>query len=283
MKTGLVLEGGAMRGLFTAGVLDVLMEHHLKFDGAIGVSAGAAFGVNYKSQQIGRVLRYNLRYAHDKRLASWQSWLKTGDLYGADFCYRELPCELDVFDTAAFTKNPMSFWCVATDIQNGQPVYHKMHDGKTADLQWIRASSSIPVFARPVAIDNRYYWDGGVSDSIPLRFFQSRGYEKNIVILTQPLNYRKVDRHNFALLELLLHKYPHVLADLRTRNDDYNEVLAEIIAQEESGQTLAIRPPFALDIGTVEKDRTKIKQTYEIGRQVAEQRLPEIKAYLRHD
>ncbi|MCI6882292.1 MAG: patatin family protein, partial [Lactobacillus johnsonii] len=191
MKKGLVMEGGAMRCMFTAGVIDTLMKAGIDFDGAIGVSAGAAFGCNYKSRQIGRVLRYNVKYASDPRLSSWQSWLKTDDLYGADFCYRELPVELDVFDTAAFQKNPMDFWCVATDINNGEAVYHKLISGKEADLQWIRASSSIPVFARPVEIGSRKYWDGGISDSIPIKFFEKIGYDKNVVILTQPLSYRK--------------------------------------------------------------------------------------------
>ncbi len=202
MKKGLVMEGGAMRCMFTAGVIDTLMKEKIKFDGAIGGSAGAAFGCNYKSRQIGRVLRYNMKYARDPRLSSWQSWLKTGDLYGADFCYRELPVKLDIFDTSAFQKNPMDFWCVATDINNGEAIYHKLILGKEADLQWIRASSSIPVFARPVEIGSRKYWDGGISDSIPIKFFEKIGYQKNVVILTQPLSYRKEASKLYPALEL---------------------------------------------------------------------------------
>lgn len=280
MKTGLVLEGGAMRGLFTAGVQDVLLENKIKFDGAIGVSAGAAFGVNLKSHQDGRVLRYNVRYAHDPRLASWQSWFKTGDLYGADFCYRQLPEELDVFDTAAFEADPMEFWCVATDIKTGEPVYHKLVKGKTADLQWIRASSSIPVFARPVKIGNRYYWDGGVSDSIPLNFFEKRGYDHNVVVLTQPKSYRKVNKHTYPFLKVILHKYPEVLKRLKTRTQDYNSVLDEIQEQEKTGQVFAIRPPEPLNIGTMEKDPDELKRVYEIGRQTMFEHLSELKDYV---
>lgn len=126
VKTGLVLEGGAMRGLFTAGVIDVLMENNIKFDGAVGVSAGAAFGVNYKSHQIGRVLRYNLKFAGDPRFASWKSWRKSGNLYGANFCYPLIPDKLDKFDKETFAKDPMEFWCVATNAETGKAVYHKL-------------------------------------------------------------------------------------------------------------------------------------------------------------
>ena len=125
MKTGLVLEGGAMRGLFSAGVMDVLMEHQITFDGAIGVSAGAAFGCNYKSRQPGRVIRYNTMYAKDPRYCSLRSFLRTGDLFRADFCYHELPKKLDVFDAEAFQQNPMEFYVVCTDIQTGKAVYRK--------------------------------------------------------------------------------------------------------------------------------------------------------------
>lgn len=278
---GLVLEGGAMRGMFTAGVLDVLMENNIHFDGGIGVSAGACFGVNYKSRQIGRVLRYNRKYAGDKRLASWESWLKTGDLYGADFCYRVLPTELDVFDAKTFAENPMAFWCVATDINLGRPVYYKMNKGRDRDLQWIRASSSIPVFARPVPIAGHYYWDGGVSDSIPIAFFQRHGYNKNVVILTQPKNYCKHFHTNtYRFLQVALRKYPKVLRDLKNRAKNYNLTLEKLLREEKSGQTFVIRPPFALEIGTVEKDPRKIEMIYDVGRCEAEKQISALKKYL---
>lgn len=281
MKKGLVMEGGAMRCMFTAGVIDTLMKEKIKFDGAIGVSAGAAFGCNYKSEQIGRVLRYNIKYAHDPRLSSWQSWLKTGDLYGADFCYRELPVKLDIFDTNAFQKNPMDFWCVATDIDNGEAVYHRLLSGKEADLKWIRASSSIPVFARPVEIGTRKYWDGGISDSIPIKFFEKIGYQKNVVILTQPLSYRKEASKLYPALELVLHKYPAVLKKLKTRATDYNDVLSYIRKKEVQGKILVIRPPYPLDIGTMKKDPKELKRVYNIGVKEAQNCLKAVQSYLK--
>jgi predicted patatin/cPLA2 family phospholipase len=186
MKKGLVLEGGAMRGLFTAGVTDVLMENGIRFDGAAGVSAGAAFGCNYKSHQPGRVLRYNKRFCNYWRYSGYRSLLLTGDIYGADFCYRKVPLELDKFDLDTFRNDPMEFYVVATDCATGEASYHKMTDYDEENMLWLRASASMPVASRPVKIGDRHYLDGGMSDSIPLEFMQKIGYGKNVVILTQP-------------------------------------------------------------------------------------------------
>ena len=191
MKTGLVMEGGAMRGLFTAGVIDVMMEEEIEFDGAIGVSAGAAFGCNYKSKQIGRALRYNINYCKDKRYCSMKSLITTGNLYGAEFCYHELPDKLDIFDCETFENNPMEFYLVCTDVLTGKPVYKKCEKADYDCLEWMRASASMPLASKVVEIDGYKMLDGGVSDSVPLKYFESIGYDRNIVILTQPKSYRK--------------------------------------------------------------------------------------------
>lgn len=191
MKSGLVLEGGAMRGMYSAGVTDILMENSVKFDAAIGVSAGAAFGCNYKSNQPGRAVRYNMKYCRDPRYVSLFSLVKTGDLYGADFCYNELPLKLDPFDRQSFRCNPMEFYVVCTDAVTGKAVYHKCADGDYIDMQWIRASASMPVVSRLVPLDGRLLSDGGAADLIPVKWFSSIGYEHCVVILTQPLGYRK--------------------------------------------------------------------------------------------
>jgi len=179
MKRGLVLEGGAMRGLFTAGVLDVFMENNVKFDGIVGVSAGACFGCNYKSGQPGRVIRYNRRFARDPRYCSWTSLVRTGDLFNADFCYRELPMALDVFDAAAYAANPMEFHVVATDCATGKAVYRRLGKADDESFRWIQASASMPLVSRPVRIGSGEYLDGGLSDGIPLRYFESLGYSRN--------------------------------------------------------------------------------------------------------
>ena len=164
-----------MRGMFTAGVMDVLMEAGIVFDGAVGVSAGAAFGCNYKSGQIGRVLRYNTRFVRDKRYCGWRVLLRTGDMFSADFCYGEVPRYLDPFDFDAYGKNPMEFYLVCTDMETGEAVYHKYEGWEDAGFDWIRASASMPLVSRPVEIGGRKLLDGGIADSIPVKFFEGLG------------------------------------------------------------------------------------------------------------
>ncbi len=280
MKKGLVMEGGGMRGLFTAGVIDVLLENGISFDGAVGVSAGACFGCNYKSRQIGRVLRYNIKYCKDKRYCSFENLIKTGDLFSADFCYRELPYELDVFDYKAFEENPMEFFVTATDIETGKPVYHKCKDGKDEDLLWFRASASMPLAARTVEIDGKKLLDGGIADSIPLEFFENMGYEKNVVILTQPKGYVKSKNKLIFLMKLVFSKYPKLIETLKKRHNVYNSQIKHILESEKAGRAFVICPPEKLPVGRVEHDPEILKKAYNIGRQEAQQKLESIKAFL---
>ena len=279
--TGLVLEGGAMRGLFTAGVLDVLLENGVAFDGMIGVSAGAAFGCNYKARQIGRVLRYNLRYCRNWRYCSFRSLLLTGDLFGAKFCYRDLPNELDPFDNPTFDENPMPFWLVATDVETGKAVYRRMDRAGDECSDWIRASSSMPLVSRPVELEGRRYLDGGIADSIPLRAFEERGYERNVVVLTQPEDYVKAPSSGMGLMRLALGKYPNLLKTLANRHVQYNETTAYIRKREAEGAALVIRPKTKLDIGRVEHDAEKIRAVYQLGREAGLEKLDVIKNFLK--
>ena len=191
MKRGLILEGGAMRGLFTAGIIDVMMEHDLWPDGIVGVSAGAAFGCNYKSRQPGRAIRYNKRFAKDARYSGLRSLLSTGDYFNAEFAYHIVPREYDLFDDKAFDANPLEFVCVCTDVETGQPVYKQLSKCSETTYDWIRASASMPLCSRVVCLEGYKLLDGGVSDSIPLEWAETNGYERNVVILTQPRGYRK--------------------------------------------------------------------------------------------
>ena len=279
-KQGLVLEGGAMRGLFTAGVMDVLMENGIVFDGIVGVSAGAAFGCNYKSGQIGRVLRYNTTYCQDWRYCSFRSLIKTGDLYGADFCYHELPEQLDLFDDEAFQKNPADFYAVCTDCESGEPVYKKIQSAQYTDLEWIRASASMPLVSRIVDINGQKLLDGGIADSIPLRFMENSGYSNNVVVLTQPRSYRKKKNSLLPLMKLALKKYPKVVDAMARRHINYNETLDYIRKQEQAGKVFVISPDEKLDIGRTEKDPDKLRAVYAIGRKAAEAKLGELKRFL---
>lgn len=279
-KTGLILEGGAMRGMFTAGVLDVMMENNIKVDGAVGVSAGAAFGCNYKSNQIGRAIRYNTKYVRDKRYCSLHSLLTTGNIYNTDFCYGEVPLELDVFDFAAYDSDPMEFYVVCTDVTTGEAIYHRYEGRSDHGFDWIRASASMPLVSQIVEIDGLKLLDGGIADSIPVRYFESIGYHRNIAVLTQPEGYQKIRNKLMPLIALKYRKYPKLVAAMANRHTVYNETLACIAEKEKRGELLIIRPEEALPVSRMEKDPQKLQAAYEIGRKTAGARLSQIMAYL---
>lgn len=281
MKTGLILEGGAMRGIFSAGVMDVMMENGIRFDGIIGVSAGAAFGVNYKSGQIGRAIRYNAKYCHDKRYCGIGPLLKTGNLFNTDFCYGEVPLKLDIFDFDAFEKDPTTFYITCTDVESGKPVYHEYTGRKDHGFDWIRASASLPLVSQIVEIDGAKLLDGGISDSIPVAYFESIGYSKNVVILTQPQNYRKEKNRMLPLIRMKYRKYPNLIKALENRHLMYNAELDLIAKQEKRGELFVIRPDSPLPVKRAEKDPAKLKACYEIGRQTAEKELARLIAFMK--
>lgn len=280
MKTGLVLEGGAMRGLFTAGVIDVMMERGITFDGLVGVSAGSSFGCNYKSRQPGRVLRYNLRYGRDPRYMGLRSLLTTGNLVGAEFAYHTLPLELDIFDIDAFERNPMEFHLVCTDVVTGAPVYYKMDRVDRDSLEWLRASASMPVLTRPVRVDDgRRMLDGGISDSIPLAYFQHCGFTHNVVVLTQPRDFRKKPAPRW-LFRLLMPYAPAIAEAMGRRHIMYNAQLDYLTAQEALGRTLVIAPDTPLPIGRTDTDPAKMTEVYHIGRAAGERHIEAVRAFL---
>ncbi len=280
VKKGLILEGGAMRGMFTCGVVDVLMENEIHFDGAAGISAGAVFGCNYKSGQIGRAIRYNKNYCRDPRYCSFRSLIMTGDLYGADFCYRELPEVLDPFDTETFEKNPVEFYVGATNVENGKCIFHKCSDGKGKDVQWMQASASMPLASRPVAIDGYLLLDGGISDSVPFKFMESKGYNRNLIILTQPDGFVKKKSGVIPLLKLTSRKYPAIIKAMARRHEMYNRQMDEIKEREEKGISFVIRPPEALGISRTERNPEELERVYQMGRREAERRLPELRRFM---
>ena len=280
MKTGLIMEGGAMRGMFTAGVLDVLMENGLVTDGAIGVSAGAVFGCNYKSHQIGRVIRYNTEYCNDKRYASFKNLLKTGNLYSEQFCYHEVPEKLDPFNEAAFAASPMDFFVVCTDVKTGEPIYHKCRKGDAEDVLWMEASASMPLAAKIVKIGHYGLLDGGVADSIPVRFFESIGYKRNLIILTQPKGYTKKKNKLLPAIRAKYFRYPAFVEAVADRHERYNETLSYISMLEQAGKDYVIRPPIPLEIGAMERDPAQLRRVYETGRAVAQIQVEKIRDFL---
>ena len=279
-KTGLVMEGGAMRGMFTAGVLDVMMENGIDFDGAMGVSAGAVFGCNFKSKQIGRSIRYNLRFCDDPRYCSLESLMKTGDLYGVQFCYDEIPNKLDPFDVKTYRENPMPFYAVCTNIETGKAIHKRLDNGDARDMEYFRASASMPVVSRIVEVDGYKLLDGGITDSIPLLSMERRGYPRNVVILTQPLGFVKKKSGMLPLLRVTMRDYPYTIKAMEVRHIRYNRQAAYVRQQELAGSAFVIRPPHSLDISRTEHDPAELRRVYDIGRAEMESRLTEMKEFL---
>ena len=280
MKYGLVMQGGAMRGLFTAGVIVVLMENNIAFDAAVGVSAGAAFGCNYKSGQIRRAIRYNTRFCRDKRYCSALSLIKTGDMFGAEFCYHTLPEKLDIFDKEAFNASPMDFWVVCTDITTGKAVYHKCGAICYDELEWIRASASMPLAARIVEVGGYSLLDGGIADVLPLRFMESRGCERNVVILTQPRDYVKKPMSAINLIKIRYRRYPELVRAIGNYHKMYNSETKYIFSAENEGRAFVIAPPEKLPIGHTEHDPDVMREVYRIGRRIASEKLEALQGFM---
>ncbi|MBQ8182004.1 MAG: patatin family protein [Ruminococcus sp.] len=281
MKNGLVLEGGAMRGLFTAGIIDVFMENDIAFDGAVGVSAGAAFGCNYKSDQPRRVIRYNTRFCRDKRFCSVHSLIKTGDMFGAEFCYHEIPEKLDLFDFETYRNSPMKFYAVCTDVNTGMPVYHRCDTMNDTELEWIRASASMPMASRIVSVDGYNMLDGGISDSIPLKFMEKNGYERNVVILTQPRGYTKSKNSLLPLMKVVYRKYPALLKTIENRHIMYNNQLKYVRKAEKESRAYVIAPDEKLPVKRVEHDPEVLLEVYRIGRMAGMKHLASIRDFLK--
>ena len=264
MKVGLVLEGGGMRALFTAGVLDALLDvKELDIDGIIGVSAGALFGANYISGQKERAIRYNKKYARDKRYMGLHSWITTGNAVNKDFAFYELPFKLDVFDQEKFKESKIEFHVVMTNVENGQAEYVLIED-VFEQMEYLRATSALPFASKIIEINGKKYLDGGISDSIPIDYCQSLGYDKIILVLTRPENSYKEDKLNF-LYKLVYRKYPNLVERLINMGKDYEVVLKKIKNLETESKVFVIRPPKVLKIGRLEKNEDKIQNVYDIG------------------
>ena len=276
---GLVLEGGGFRGMYTCGVIDVFMENGICFDEVVGVSAGAAFGCNIKSKQIGRALRYNKRFCRDSRYSGLKSFIKTGDLYNKEFAYGIVPTILDPFDTKTFRENPLKFTVVCTDIHTGNPVYHEIQNGDATDIEWIRASASIPIVSKPVKLDGYELLDGGVSDSIPVNWMLERS-DKTVIVLTRDKSYHKEPMKYIHLLKKAFKEYPNLQKALGNRYIVYNKTLDEIEQLEREGKVFVIRPSKPIACAMIEKDPDHLQEIYDIGRRDALHYLEDLKKYL---
>ena len=280
MKKGLVLEGGAMRGIYTAGVLDVFLENGIEFDGVAGVSAGAVHGCSYVSKQQGRSIRYYKKYCKDKRFMSWYSFFTTGNVVGTKFCYDELPNKLEVFNNDAFEKSDINFYVGATNCETGEGELILCDSLRGDDIHYIRASASMPFVSQIVEINEKKYLDGGIGDSIPVKKMMKEGYGKNVVVLTRAEGYRKKPEMA-TLAKLVYKKYPKLVESIINRHNMYNETIDEIDRLEKENKIVVIRPSEDLKISRMEHDKEKITMQYELGRKDALAKLEEIKSYIK--
>ncbi len=278
MRVGLVLEGGAMRGMYTAGVIDSFLDHGVDVDAILGVSAGACFGCNLFSKQHGRVLRYNQRFAGDPRNISFRSMITTGDIVNKEFAYYVIPTKYDVFDEEAFEAHGGEYWVVVTNVETGEAEYMQMHH-LLGDIEMMRASASMPFCSKLVPINGKNYLDGGIADSIPVRKALEMGFDKVIVVLTQPADYVKKPM-NPLMIKAFYRKYPNLCKTLIERHNRYNQQAADVAQLEKEGRVFVIRPHEALNIKRLEKDPKELARVHGIGLADGEKTMAALKAYL---
>lgn len=278
MKVGLVLEGGAMRGMFTAGVLDIFLDHHIQIDGVVSVSAGALFGVNLLSKQRGRALRYNLQFLNDTRYISLKNWFSEGNIVSKNFAFYEVPFQHDIFDNQTFKHANIPFYATLTNVETGQAEYHLIED-VFAQMETLRATSALPYFSKMVEVNGQYYLDGAESDSIPVDFCQTLGFDKLIVILTRPAGYRKTPSFKW-LSQWVYRDYPNLVETMQNRYQKYNDTLDKIEQQHQTGEIFMIRPSQNLAIKRLENDPQKIQAMYDLGVQDAMSQLDSLLHYL---
>ena len=276
-RIALVLEGGAMRGLYSAGVLDVFMQNNINADVVYGVSAGALFGLNYKSRQIGRALRYNLRFAHEKNYMGLYSLITTGDIMNRDFCFNKLVYELDKLDFDTYKNNTVEFYAVVTNMYSGKPEYIKIDDA-AQDMEYFRASGSMPFVSKPVEIDGNLYLDGAMSDAVPFKKVLDTNCEKIVVVLTRPLGYRK--KKSYLPYKLFYGKFPNLVETAKSYYKEYNETMDLIEKYESQNKIIVLRPSKLIKMKRVEKDKNKLQSIYNLGVSDCIQKLDKIKEYV---
>ncbi|WP_314237228.1 patatin family protein [Abiotrophia defectiva] len=284
MRIGMVFEGGGMRGLYSAGVLDSLMAAQIPVDEIVAVSAGALFGVNYVSGQVGRAWRYNKRYLGDKRYMSLSSWLKTGNYVNKDFAYYQVPMTLDPFDNERFKASPTRFHAVVTHVASGKAEYALIEDAFD-QMEVLRASSALPFVSKMIQLDaspdltGGAYLDGGISDSIPVHYARQLDVDKLIVVLTRPASYRKATRSN-PLYSIVYRRFPALVQALNQRGYHYNQTLDQIETMEAQGELFVIRPSAHLEVGRFERDIRVLESLYNLGRQDGQNQINPLEIYL---
>ena len=281
-QAGLILEGGGMRGIYTAGVLDAFLDKDIEFSSIYAVSAGACHACSYISKQRNRAFRIGVDYLDDPRYCGWRSFLKTGDIFGADFSYEKIPNVLEPFDYETFDRYKGKFYAVVTNVETGQPEYKRITDAER-QLWAVRASASLPLVSRTIAVNGKFYLDGGVSDSIPIRKSVEDGNDKNVVVLTRDASYRKEANPLMPLMKLRYPGKKEFLDTAETRHIHYNEVLSFLEEEEKAGRVFIIRPEYQVAVKRIEKDREKLEELYRQGYEDGMRRMDDMIAYLEQE
>ncbi len=279
MKTGLVLEGGGMRCLYTSGILDTFLQNNIEFDGVIGVSGGALFGIDFVAKQKGRSITYTRKYAGDSRYMGIKSLITTGNIVNRDFAYYQVPRKLDIFNDETFQESPTQFYATVTNVSTGKAEYMKI-DSVFKQTEVLRATSAMPLLSKMILLDNgQYYLDGAISDSIPLEAMKQLGYDRIVVILTRTHDYVKKPYSKF-LMHVAYSKYPNLLETLMHRHEIYNEQLANIREQERNGEIVVLRPSANIKMRKTERNPNVMQSMYDLGKHDANLQLSEVKQFL---
>ena len=282
-NTAIVVEGGGMRGAYTGGILDVFNENGIKFGGAVGTSAGVTHLCSFLSEQIGRNFRIDTIHSKSKKYMSWGNLIRTGEFFEVDYCYRQIPYEIDPFDMENFAEacKTTEFYACSSNLETGGAEYLRVMDYRTEhDMNAVRASASLPLMSHIVEVDGMKLLDGGIADSIPFAAMDQKGYRKQVVLLTQPAGFQKKPNSMIPLFKLVYRKYPKFIEAATDRHVRYNACLEQIAEREKKGEFFVFRPSKAMQISRLEKDKSKLVDLYNLGRSDAESQLTELKKFL---
>jgi len=279
-QVGLVLEGGGMRGVYTAGILEFFLEQDLYFPYVIGVSAGACNAASYLSKQKGRNKTVTIEYASDPRYISWKNYFKNRQFFGMDFIFDEIPNKHVPYHYDVFYNNPSEFVVGTTDCLTGEPIYFKKQDYEMDLLTVLRASSSLPFIAPEIRFKDKILLDGGISDPIPIKKAQKDGFKKNIVILTRNEGYLKKPSKFHFLINRKYPEYKGLQHSLRKRYQIYNETVSYLENEEKAGNALIIRPSKPLKVGRMERNPERLEELYNQGYEDAKNSMSSILNYI---
>lgn len=277
---GLVLEGGGMRGVYTAGILEYFMEQDLYFPYVVGVSAGACMAASYLSRQMGRNRTVNIDYVNHPNYLSFRNFVKHKQLFGMDFIFDEIPNKHVPYDYDTFYQSKEEFVVGTTDCETGEPMYFKKEEYGHDMLKVIRASSSLPFVAPIIEFKGRKLLDGGITDPIPLIKAQQDGNSKNVVILTRNRGYMKKKSNMTWVVKRAFKQYPNLVKAMETRYKRYNDTLAYLDQEEKAGRIFVISPTEPLEVGRVEKNPVKLTNLYELGLKDASEQFEKFQKWL---